>query len=240
MPQTHFTRDFSSPLLIFGGFIAAGISFYFALVSSERPFLDIDNVQYDFGKVTQGSVLSYNLRLSNTTSLPIHIASVKGSCSCTTTRVDDQEIAPGAHLIITISWDVGGRRLHSTAENIIEYYVGTHKQPLLRVARATAYVIPTFVAVPDRIKFPRNKTSTQLLTIHRNAVASRSRLTNVIASHPCIKPRLVEQFGPNGVCIVEVSCEPFLCDPHLQESFRIVVKTDNAIEPELSIPVQIN
>jgi hypothetical protein len=65
----------------------------------------IDQVSKDFGVVPRGTLLAHQFRLTNITSSPLHVASIRTSCHCTTATVGKQELQPGEATVLQVSVD---------------------------------------------------------------------------------------------------------------------------------------
>ena len=59
------------------------------------PQIHVDNENYDFGEVREGSVVTHAFVISNTGDEPLVISDVWASCGCTTTALAKKTLAPG-------------------------------------------------------------------------------------------------------------------------------------------------
>ena len=59
------------------------------------PQIHVDNENYDFGEVREGSVVTHVFTLSNTGDEPLVISDVWASCGCTTAALSKKTLAPG-------------------------------------------------------------------------------------------------------------------------------------------------
>jgi hypothetical protein len=60
-----------------------------------------EELSKDFGSVPRGPVLTHPFHLTNNTGVPVRIATIAVSCSCTTAIVRDRYLAPGQKTVIT-------------------------------------------------------------------------------------------------------------------------------------------
>ena len=76
------------------------------------PTLGIDAVVYDFGSVSEGTVVSHTFILSNLGDSPLLIAGARATCGCTTTALPKTTLAPGESVPLEARVDTnnfGGR-----------------------------------------------------------------------------------------------------------------------------------
>lgn len=60
---------------------------------------------HDFGVVARGPTLSHSFRVTNTTGQPVHLASLRVSCGCTSAAAQSADIAPGQSTDIVVNMD---------------------------------------------------------------------------------------------------------------------------------------
>ncbi len=63
--------------------------------AQKQPEIKFDNETIQFGRVPQGAIVDTFFTFKNTGTVPLHIASAKGSCGCTRPTWPDQPIEPG-------------------------------------------------------------------------------------------------------------------------------------------------
>lgn len=76
--------------------------------SNKAPEITFDKVEYDFGRILQGEVVSYTFHFTNTGNAPLIITSVDKSCGCTASDYPVEPIAPGEGGDIKITYDSKG------------------------------------------------------------------------------------------------------------------------------------
>jgi Protein of unknown function (DUF1573) len=71
--------------------------------------VQIIDTTYDFGKVTDGEIVTYNYRFVNTGKKPLIISSANASCGCTVPEKPEKPIEPGDTGIIKVKFDSNKR-----------------------------------------------------------------------------------------------------------------------------------
>ena len=61
--------------------------------------------RHDFGASPHGPVRTHTFTITNTTSKPIHIASVRVSCGCLSTALQRTDLAPGEEAALVVNMD---------------------------------------------------------------------------------------------------------------------------------------
>jgi hypothetical protein len=69
------------------------------------PTLAVLPATYDFGEIAADAPVITTLQVSNTGRGKLTIDSITTSCGCTTAKVDETELAPGAVTNLTITFD---------------------------------------------------------------------------------------------------------------------------------------
>lgn len=63
--------------------------------SAKRPRIEVASPEYDFGKITDGDIVSHTFQFSNVGNDTLRIYDVRASCGCTAALLSEQVIAPG-------------------------------------------------------------------------------------------------------------------------------------------------
>ena len=71
--------------------------------------VQIIDSSYNFGKVAEGEIVTYNYRFKNSGSKPLIITNVSASCGCTVPEKPEQPIQPGETGFIKVKFDSKGR-----------------------------------------------------------------------------------------------------------------------------------
>ncbi len=69
------------------------------------PSFAWNETTHNFGKIPQGSPVSYNFVFKNKGKSPLIISGVKGSCGCTVTEYTKQPVLPGQTGVVTAIFD---------------------------------------------------------------------------------------------------------------------------------------
>ncbi len=72
--------------------------------------LEISDRIYDFGKVSQGEMVEFDLVLRNTGQENLNLRKIKSNCECVTFGIKSQNIKKGEEQILKIFFDTTGRR----------------------------------------------------------------------------------------------------------------------------------
>lgn len=64
---------------------------------------------YNFGKVTDGEIVTYNYRFKNTGTKPLVVTNASASCGCTVPEKPEQPIQPGDTGFIKVKFDSKNR-----------------------------------------------------------------------------------------------------------------------------------
>lgn len=65
----------------------------------------LDSVSKDFGSVPRGTLLTHQFKLANASNQPLHVASVRTSCTCISANLAKHELAPGESTALVVSVD---------------------------------------------------------------------------------------------------------------------------------------
>lgn len=80
-----------------------------AKLSLGAPIIKFDQVEYDFGTITEGDKVSGTFKVTNAGKVDLIITSVKPSCGCTTPEYTKDPIAPGTSGEIKFEFNSAGR-----------------------------------------------------------------------------------------------------------------------------------
>jgi hypothetical protein len=72
-----------------------------------QPSISVDTLEFDFGDITLGEVVSRELVVSNTGTGTLVIDSLSTSCGCTKAVLDRMELPAGESAILHITYDSG-------------------------------------------------------------------------------------------------------------------------------------
>jgi len=74
------------------------------------PDISFDRTEYNFGKLIQGEVATYDFIFTNTGKSDLVISQVNTSCGCTVPKFPKEPIKPGEKGTIKVSFDSSGRK----------------------------------------------------------------------------------------------------------------------------------
>lgn len=72
---------------------------------SDMPLFQFNEDVHDFGKITQGEVVSFSFKFINAGKTDLLISSAKATCGCTVADYPKTPIKPGAEGSITVTFD---------------------------------------------------------------------------------------------------------------------------------------
>ncbi len=76
----------------------------------KAPKIVFDEMNYNFGTVKSGTVVTYSFKFKNDGKRPLNILKVKTSCGCTTTNLTSKTYKRGKRGSIDVSFNTSGRR----------------------------------------------------------------------------------------------------------------------------------
>lgn len=76
--------------------------------NDKKPAIQFERMEFDFGKILQGEVVSYTFHFTNVGTAPLIITGVDKSCGCTASDYPRDPIAPGKTGDIKITYDSKG------------------------------------------------------------------------------------------------------------------------------------
>ncbi|MCX8080400.1 MAG: DUF1573 domain-containing protein [Bacteroidia bacterium] len=74
------------------------------------PVMTFENTEYDFGKITQGEVVTVDFHFRNTGKKNLIISGASGSCGCTVPKWPKEPIPPGKTGLIQVIFDSEGKK----------------------------------------------------------------------------------------------------------------------------------
>ncbi len=111
--------------------------------NEDLPEIKFDELEFDFGKITQGERVTHSFSFTNTGKSNLIISGASGSCGCTVPEWPKEPIAPGQKGKIDVVFSSEGKS--GFQEKTIT--VVTNCEPATRVLR-----IKTEIIVPETAK----------------------------------------------------------------------------------------
>jgi len=73
-----------------------------AVDTANAPAFKFEKEVYDFGKITEGDVVTYDFKFKNIGNSPLIISSATATCGCTVPEYPKEPVAPGANGVIRV------------------------------------------------------------------------------------------------------------------------------------------
>ena len=73
-------------------------------VAGEFPRIEVDQLEYDFGKMQRGTEQSHRFKISNEGDAPLRLETGKPSCKCTVSKLDTNVLKPGETVELQVTW----------------------------------------------------------------------------------------------------------------------------------------
>ena len=80
-----------------------------AVDTANAPAFKFEKEVYDFGKVTDGDVVTYDFKFKNIGNSPLIISSATATCGCTVPEYPKEPVAPGADGVIRVVFNSAGK-----------------------------------------------------------------------------------------------------------------------------------
>ena len=77
--------------------------------TANAPVFKFEKEVYDFGKITDGDVVTYDFKFKNVGNSPLIINSATASCGCTVPEYPKEPVAPGAEGVIRVVFNSAGK-----------------------------------------------------------------------------------------------------------------------------------
>jgi len=110
-----------------------------AVAATAAPIIEVDNADYDFGKLVGASAITHRFIISNIGDAPLAILDVRTSCGCTATALPESELAPGESVELEATVDLTGFSGHVSQAIYISSNDIIHRKLTLHI---TGQVIP--------------------------------------------------------------------------------------------------
>lgn len=77
--------------------------------TANAPAFKFEKEVYDFGKITDGEVVTYDFKFKNIGNSPLIISSATATCGCTVPEYPKEPVAPGADGVIRVVFNSAGK-----------------------------------------------------------------------------------------------------------------------------------
>lgn len=123
---------------------------------------------HDFGVVARGPTLSHSFRVTNTTGQPVHLASLRVSCGCTSAAAQTADLAPGQSTDLVVTMDTRRFYGHKAVTVYVQFDRPNWEEVRLTVSANSRDEI---ALAPESLTFGSivhgsNPTRTTTLTVH--------------------------------------------------------------------------
>jgi len=116
MKLIHKISNFKFAILILGAIILSACK-------PSQPQISIEMINFDFGDVVNGTIMSKEILMKNDGEAPLIVESVSTSCSCTTASLESMVIEPGSSATLIIEFDSGAHGPELTGELIRQIFI---------------------------------------------------------------------------------------------------------------------
>lgn len=72
---------------------------------ASMPVMTFDKEKHDFGQITEGEIVSYSFRFTNTGKSPLVISHASATCGCTIPKYTDKPVQPGEKGFIEVTFN---------------------------------------------------------------------------------------------------------------------------------------
>lgn len=106
--------------------------------STKTAKISFDKVVYDFGKVNEGTVVSFDFKFTNVGKKDLYLLYHETTCGCTVPEFTKDAVKPGKSDKITVKFDTKGKKLSQTKK----IKIFTNSIPNMTELTLKGYVIP--------------------------------------------------------------------------------------------------
>lgn len=92
-------------ILVKYALVLAFITFAGAVVAQDRAEFKFEKETHDFGKISQGTPVTYTFSFTNTGSAPLIISNIQSTCGCTVPEYSKTPVKPGEEGIIKVTFN---------------------------------------------------------------------------------------------------------------------------------------
>ena len=200
-----------------------------------KPRIVCDEPVYDFGERNNTEFVEHDYPIRNAGTLSLEIRNVRASCGCTAVKPSQDVIPPGGEASIRARLDLRGR----TGVQIKSITVESNDPdtPNLNLQLKGTAIQP-LRAQPSALFFGRNgPADARSRVCEIDSARGPIQIASLRADHPglLLKPLDLEPGADGSTRKFELTLDPALPEGSVNGS--VFVKTDQADQPELSIPV---
>lgn len=206
-----------------------------AAVLAGAPKLVVEDADFSFGEVFQGTNVEHTFRFRNAGDAPLSVEKVRSSCGCTAALLSATLIPPGGTGEIRTTFDSG--RFRGVVVKTVYIYVNDPQQPVAQFhLRGT--VKPELVMVPEQVDL--GKLAPGLAAEARVTLTNQGEQTIDLSAPETTSPELQAELAatqlPAGQS-VQLVVRALPREGKLRLSGYVMIKTSNPRVPELRLPV---
>ncbi len=194
--------------------------------------------EVDFDALKQGDTAQAEFVLTNHYDSSVEIREVQAGCSCQEASITKKLLDPGDQAIVTVKWQVGGRRGKVTDSIWVTHSIpGTQedreaKQLGQLRLKLVADVQPEIAYDPVALTFRFGEPATATIQL-KSGCRDRFTIKGVSSNSRCLS---VVYFAPTQSVEVRYTPQDEL---DRGQGLEVLIDTDGEAEPRLHIPVRI-
>jgi len=193
---------------------------------------------YDFGTVPRGPTLLHSFHLTNSTSGPIHINSVRASCSCVSASISSTDLAPGETATLVVRLDTS--RVHGFTQKAIYVHLDQPQGEEVPF-RVQTTIREDVVLSPDSLAFGRVKRGSSPEANVTARFFSSADCQTVVATcdSPCVEVSVRKVPGDATPASYQITARLRPDFPVGTWYSTVWLATDNPALPRLQIPLTV-
>jgi hypothetical protein len=196
-----------------------------------------DELSKDFGSVPRGPVLTHPFRVTNNTGSPVHIASIRVSCGCTTVTAEQTMLAPGESTVLLAQMDT---RRFSGIKNVTIYV--QFDRPRGEEVRlwVQANGRDDITVTPDTLVFGRIKRATSpTATVSLTLLRGQWQVLGVQSESNYVQTALTVQHRDMAEVAYQLTARLRSDAPVGKWYTDLWVKTNNPSMPRIRVPLTV-
>ncbi len=206
-----------------------------SLAMAAQPRIELDQADFDFGRIFQGEKVARTFRFQNAGDAPLSIDRVRSSCGCTVPRLSAELVAPGDVAEVEAVFD--SSRFKGRVVKTIYLYTNDPQQEVVQLT-LRGVVEEVIAAEPPRVDFGVIKPGEQKKV--SVGLSNRSKipvtLGAITVTNPAVQVSLSgEALAAGGEVSLAVTAVPEQDRGRL--SGYVIIPTDHPNVPEVRLPI---
>jgi len=120
-----------------------------AVAAIAAPIIDVDNPDYDFGKLAGASAITHHFIISNVGDAELSILDVRTACGCTATALSKSDLAPGESVELEVTVDLTRFSGHISQAIYVSSNDLIHRKLTLHITGQVIPAQPHHITVED-------------------------------------------------------------------------------------------